>query len=153
MYTLIHRPVAIRWPRLPLLRLRPLPVDCLWEHFFIEGFLLVEAPLLHVTVFFLSDSGWYDRFIIDPGVFERCNLCNGILYFGVSTSGASSSYSRSTWGRPGRWGLRTPDSPLSVPSRAYRRTLVLLVLDPSSATYLSWYHYVISTCGADVGHI
>ena len=52
MYTLIHRPVAIRWPRLPLLRLRPLPVDCLWEHFFIEGFLLVEASLLHVTVFF-----------------------------------------------------------------------------------------------------
>ena len=44
MYTLVRRLVVIRWPRLPLFRLRLLPVDRLWGHF------VFERSLLRVTV-------------------------------------------------------------------------------------------------------
>ena len=131
MYTLVHRLVEIRWPQLPLFLLRLLPVDRLWSHFVLEG------SLLRVSVIFSGD-GCCDTFIIDTGVFDRCKIRDGILYCGFSTTGVFLSPRGQLGGRPGRWWLRTPGSatPRTLESLP-RRNLVLVVLYPSSATYLS----------------
>ena len=146
--TISQRPALICWPWIPPRRLRSLQVDRPWDLFVLEKSLLVKAPFLCANVL-LS--------LVTVGVTHsslRLGSSNAVTYeTGSCTAGSPPVVSRppprgQLAGRPGRWWLRTPGSATQHTFESLsRRNLVFFVLYPSSATDLSRYHHVISTCG------